>query len=59
MITIVETRRKNPSSAQDLTNKIVQVWAEEITPDYCANLTCSMSRHIEAVLSARGFTIKY
>jgi hypothetical protein len=50
---------QNPTSAEDLKKKILQVWTTQITPEYCKTLVHSMPRRITAVLQNRGQPTKY
>ena len=48
-----------PTYYSDLVEKVKQVWAKEITVEYCARLVESMPRRIAAVLAAKGNSSKY
>lgn len=49
----------NPTSLDDLKEKIKLVWTQHITQDYCERLVQSMPRRIAAVLANRGHSTKY
>lgn len=49
----------NPTSVDDLREKIKIAWTQYITPEYCATLVSSMPRRLRAVLQARGQHVKY
>ena len=49
----------NPTSYDDLVQKVKLVWTQEITTDYCIELVESMPRHIQAVLATKGGCTKY
>lgn len=49
----------NPTSINDLTKKIYQIWTTEITTEYCKSLIDSMPKRIIAVLNAKGHYSKY
>ena len=51
--------RRNPTSAADLKQQLLQVWTEEITPEYCQKLCRFMPNRIQAVLAAKGGHTKY
>lgn len=48
-----------PSSLMDLRQKILQVWTQEISSEYCRKLVESMPSRISAVLKANGRHTKY
>ena len=48
-----------PTSLEDLKTKIINVWCQEITPDYCEKLVASMPDRINAVIKAKGHATKY
>lgn len=48
-----------PTSPADLRQKILSVWANEITQDFCRELVSSMPSRIRAVLEAGGKTTRY
>lgn len=50
---------RNPTSAEDLVQKIKEVWTAEITPEYCRTLAHSMPRRIQEVLRNKGLSSKY
>lgn len=49
----------NPTSADDLLNKIKEVWVTEITQDSCKKLVHSMPNRISEVLRNKGRHSKY
>ena len=49
----------NPSSTKELKEKILKVWSQEITQDYCKKLVESMPSRIKAVLKNKGKHTKY
>jgi len=49
----------SPTSLPDLRSKILQVWVNHITPEYCQELIHSMPRRIAAVLANKGGHSKY
>jgi transposase len=48
-----------PTSEEELKKILKQVWATEITPEYCKSLVHSMPRRIKAVLDNKGHPTKY
>ena len=48
-----------PSSLQDLQRKVLDVWEDEVTSDYCSKLIASMPDRIRAVITAKGLHTKY
>lgn len=51
--------QRNPTSVPDLIETIKDVWVNDITPEYCANLINSMPRRIATVLEQKGQHCKY
>ena len=50
---------KQPSSGKNLKQAIKDVWATEITQEYCEPLVSSMPRRIQAVIDSKGGHTKY
>ncbi len=50
---------KKPSSMLALQEAIKQAWIQEVTPDYCRRLFCSMPRRVAQVLKNKGLHTKY
>lgn len=55
----LKVAKTNPTSYDDLIQKIKQVWVTEITPEYCQKLCDSMPRRIQAVIDNNGYSTKY
>ena len=51
--------RLNPTSDDDLIEKIKVVWTQEISPDYLTKLVHSMPKRLEASITAKGGHTKY
>lgn len=49
----------NPTSQEDLIDKLMLVWVQSVTPEYCLSLVESMPSRIRAVLEAKGNVTKY
>ena len=50
---------KQPTSAMELETAIKEVWASELSAEYCRSLVESMPRRLEAVIKAKGGPTKY
>ena len=51
--------QKHPTSEASLIQAIKDVWATEITQEYCLSLASSMPARIKAVLASKGQCTKY
>ena len=49
----------NPTSYDDLIEKIKIVWVWHINPQYCEDLADSMPQRIAAVIAAKGYHTEY
>ena len=49
----------HPTSSDDLRQKVMEVWTQEINPEFCLKLVSSMPTRIKAVLKAKGMLTKY
>ena len=58
-ILTVKVTSNNPTSLQDLQEKIKAVWVTEISPDYCDQLCTFIPHRIRAVLDNKGLHTKY
>ena len=50
---------KQPSSLQDLINKIKHVWCLETSPEFCKKVARSMPGRLQKVLDNDGWSIGY
>ena len=48
-----------PTGTKDMIEKLKQIWAREISQEYCCRLVESMPHRIQAVLDAKGMHTKY
>ncbi len=51
--------KKDIGSVPKLTEAILEVWINELTPEYLKKLSDSMPDRLKAVIAAKGDTTKY